>query len=718
MKTHSNWKRALLVGGAFFAVICSAATTGYKYDALGRLRQVNHDNGTVTKYTLDAAGNRMLVEESLSTAAPSSLTVPSSSYTGNYSVSWTAGGTVSSYELWESTSSTFATSTRVYVGGGTSHSLAGHTDGIYYYRVRGCNGSACTTYTTGPNSTTVTLTPGVPPPPSVPASSTTGSYAVSWGAASGTVTSYRLYEANNASFSGEVLVNPADATRIRNISGKGNGSYYYRVAACNGPACSTYTAGANAAVVTLPPGAPPAPSVPASSVTGNYTVSWTAASGTVTSYRLYEATNASFSGEVLVSPTDASLGRNISGKGNGTYYYRVAACNGNACSAQTPGSNAAVVTLPPSTPAAPSVPASSNTGSYPVSWSAPSGTVTSYRLYEATNASFSGEVQVGPTDATLSRSISGKGNGSYYYRVVACNGPGCSSASPGAGPVEVALPPGIPSSISVPASPDYDGIYTISWTAGTGSATEFRLEEATNSSFSGATVVQGNLSTSFSTASSARGNGTFYYRVRACYSQSCSPWTGTSSVRVARTPSLPGAPTLPATLTIGNYFVNWTASPSSVVTNYELYEANNPSYTGETRVDNDNILGTNISGRPNGTYYYRVRACNEGNCSNFVNAVNSIVITSPIPPQPLQQYISKQEGYCSWTVNWQLVDGATYYRIRPLQGFNDLDTSGPTTSYTYSFCGVSNYSGNPNDYRPKTLKACNANGCSLSTDVP
>jgi YD repeat-containing protein len=144
-------QRILAVLTIVLATAGVAATTGYQYDALGRLVQVTHNNGNVTTYTIDATGNRTQVDELLPLAAPTQLNVPQTSNTGNYSLSWSGGGSVPSYELYESTSSSFTTQTRVYQGAGTNVSISGHGAGTFYYRVRGCNGSACTAYRNGGN---------------------------------------------------------------------------------------------------------------------------------------------------------------------------------------------------------------------------------------------------------------------------------------------------------------------------------------------------------------------------------------------------------------------------------------------------------------------------------------------------------------------------------------------------------------------------------------
>jgi YD repeat-containing protein len=93
----------------------------------------------------------------------------------------------------------------------------------------------------------------VTPPASitVPTSNTTGSYSISWGASTGTVIAYKLYEATNPGFSGQTQVYGGTALSA-SVTGRSSGTYYYRVTACVDTTCSGYRTGANPVTVVRP----------------------------------------------------------------------------------------------------------------------------------------------------------------------------------------------------------------------------------------------------------------------------------------------------------------------------------------------------------------------------------------------------------------------------------------------------------------------------------
>ena len=226
-----------LVGGT--SAVAFADTVNYEYDALGRLKKVTHSDGSVVSYSLDAAGNRTEVASGTPPGIPASITVPASSSTGTYTVSWgTATGTLTAYELYEATNSSFSGQVQVYSGTGTSRQISGKGNGTYYYRVRACDGSICGGYRTGSNPTVVTLS--VPAPPASitgPSMNTTGNYTISWSSSSG-ATRYELWESIN----GGAFAKVHDGTATsKSFSNKPNGEYQYRAKACNANGCSGYS---------------------------------------------------------------------------------------------------------------------------------------------------------------------------------------------------------------------------------------------------------------------------------------------------------------------------------------------------------------------------------------------------------------------------------------------------------------------------------------------
>ena len=220
-------------------VTALADTVNYEYDALGRLKEVRYADGSFVSYALDAAGNRTEVSSGTPPGIPASITVPSSSSTGSYTISWgVASGTLTAYELYEAANSGFSGQVQVYSGTGTSKQISGKGNGTYYYRVRACYASMCSGYRTGANPTVVSL--GVPAAPasiSGPSMNTTGNYTISWSSSTG-ATRYELWESVfGSSFS---KVHDGTATS-KSFSNKPNGEYEYKAKACNAVGCSGFS---------------------------------------------------------------------------------------------------------------------------------------------------------------------------------------------------------------------------------------------------------------------------------------------------------------------------------------------------------------------------------------------------------------------------------------------------------------------------------------------
>jgi hypothetical protein len=556
-------------------------------------------------------------------AAPASVSVPSQSATGSYTVSWSSSATATSYQVQEANNSSFTGAVQVYTGANLSYPVTGKTTGTWYYQVRATNASGSSGYTPGGNG--CQIVPPAAPTISVPTSSATGNYPVTWSSSTG-ATSYDLEEDTSSSF-----LNPVNVYTGANLSypvtGKTSGTYWYRVRATGVAGSSAWTPSANGCQI-VPPAAPLTITVPPTSPTGIYTVVWSSSTG-ATSYDLEEDTSSSFS-----NPTNAYTGANttfpVSGKSSGTYWYRVRATNGAGSSVWTPSANGCQI-VPPAAPVPLTVPASSSTGTYGVSWGSASGAVT-YELEEDTTSAFSAPTRVSSAASTSWTAV-GKANGTYYYRVRSVNGAGQSGwTTDTVGCLVSLVAPGAPASVTVPVSSS-TGSYGVSWSAATG-ANRYEVEEATDAGFAtAASVYVGGLT---ALPVSGKANGTYWYRVRAGNAAGWSGWTaGLNGCTVGLAlPAAPASITVPATSSTGNYAVTWTAGTGAL--RYELEESQDAGFAGATQAYRGPSLSYTAVGRAAGTYWYRVRAENATGSSAWTPGANGCVVSLTSPGLAVQ----------------------------------------------------------------------------------
>ncbi|QSX36522.1 fibronectin type III domain-containing protein [Shewanella sedimentimangrovi] len=124
---------------------------------------------------------------------------------------------------------------------------------------------------------------------------------------------------------------------------------------------------------------------------------------------------------------------------------------------------------------------------------------------------------------------------------------------------------------------------------------------------------------------SSRNNRIYYYRIKACSSSACSAYS--SSLIVA---SPPYAPQISSNYQAGQagYTINWTPVSGDIVTSYQFQE--NPFGRGWSATTGLGLTTSKAyqSMLP-GTYYHRVRACNDSGCGLWSNST-SVIIPSPI----------------------------------------------------------------------------------------
>jgi hypothetical protein len=317
-------------------------------------------------------------------------------------------------------------------------------------------------------------------------------------------------------------------------------------------------------------------------------------------------------------------------------------------------------------------------GSYTVSWTEqPSRLADTYTLQEATNSAFTSDVREVCTTASQSCNVTGRSEGSYYYRVRGHNTWGYGEYS--AVRSVAVLPPATPS-INPIANADGDGDYTVSWTTAA-RASSYVLQEDTDPDFSGPTNVYQGPNTSWNaTGKKAR---TYYYRLRAHNPIGHSKWSSSRGVTVLP----PGTPNLAP---IGNadqdqdYTVGWNATARA--TSYKLQQDTDPGFGSPQTVYQGSARSWNALGKTPDTYYYRVRAIGSTGQSGWST-------TRHITIHPL---------FVGLELRWDgsgYVRGSEYYNI----GYHiERDCDGLTAPDTIRCQSHSWYAPNPLDFESES----------------
>ena len=524
---------------------------------------------------------------------PATFTVPATASSGSYTVSWSAVSAATRYTLQEKTGSgawqTVQDTTAL------SRAFSGKTDNTYSYRVRSCNTTGCSSFSTT-KAVFVLRVPAAPGAISAPATDTDGAFSLSWGASSGTAATYQLQEQRNGG-AWSTLQNTAATAAT--LSGKPDGSYGYRVRGCNASGCSGWTAVKTVQVARVPGAPANIAGAPAENADGNYTVSWAPAGGTVSYYELQEAVGTAGWSTVY---SGAARSRGFSGKIMGNYRYRVRACNQvgsfSACSNYVQSNLVTVALLILSAPA-------TSTGSYTVSWSGNGPAGSQLWLQESVNG---GSWLTVYTGTNSSVAFSQKPSGDYSYRVVqnVCNiiVTGCLQWPLG-NSATVSVVPAAPGSLSGPAT-DNDGSYTLSWSASPSVVDRYILRERP----AGGNWWTRYTGSSLSAAVSGQGDGTYDYQVQACSGTYCSAWSAQRTTVVALSPSPPSSLSLaPAVSSNGSLNLSWPAAGGQV-TRYRLQQQINAGSWADVAGYGGTLLSHGVDGLGNGNYTYRVQACN------------------------------------------------------------------------------------------------------------
>ena len=278
-------------------------------------------------------------------------------------------------------------------------------------------------------------------------------------------------------------------------------------------------------------------------------------------------------------------------------------------------------------------------------------------------------------------------------------------------------PPPSASTLSDPGSSlPSPATYTVSWSSVSG-ATSYKIQEATNSSFTSGLQEYTTSSNSRSFSHTVTTTTTYYYRVAAVDDCGQSGWSSMVDVIVSVC-VLPSAPilsdpgsSLPSPAT---YTVSW--SSVSGATGYKVQQATSPDFSGALEITKyGNSIDVSVIANVTTTYYYRVAAfnsCGQGSWSNTVDMI--VVYSCPVPSAPnLSDPGSSLTSPATYTVSWSSVSGATSYKIQEAtnasftSGLQEYTTSSTSRSFSHTVTTTTTYY-----YRVAAVNSCGQGGWS------
>ncbi|MCX2782105.1 hypothetical protein OQJ46_03760 [Microbulbifer thermotolerans] len=544
---------------------------------------------------------------------------------------------------------------------------------------------------------THTVTVSIPKPGaiSLESNNTSGSYKVSWGAASGSPSRYQLLERKDGG--NWSLVHEA-VGRSKSFSGKSTGKYEYRVRACYS-GCSSYTSTKSIIVVRTPSTV----SVPSSSTNGSVTISWSNVSG-ASSYKLEEQKNGGSWTQVY---SGAAKSKVLSGRSTGTYKYRVAAVD-NGMTGAWKVSNNVIVSRAPGVPSGFSVPESSTTGIFDISWSSVAGA----DKYQIEQSGVSGGTW---SQASTSKNYIKTLNGAYSYRVRACSTysglESCGSWT-SKKTVQINMPRLFVQSVSKEGKVKL--VANTNWQY----AEKCELHRD-NKLISSRIFNQGDTYTDTLNAS---GTYSYTYRCQRCLLgdfPSCAEpdpvgFASTSATVVIK----PSTPSLSASgsESYNGKMIFHSDSSGPIDSVRWQKRLKDSSWPNEDSYQIASGHEFNVSGLSDGTWQFRVKNCNTSGCSdNWSNIATVTVWNQPIPSSPVLDPL-QNDNDGKYTLKWTDLNSEYVYKYEVRENGHLIktltsDSSNPNTPSTYS----------PPVREDGTFKyvitACNLNGCTSGNEI-
>lgn len=220
----------------------------------------------------------------------------------------------------------------------------------------------------------------------------------------------------------------------------------------------------------------------------------------------------------------------------------------------------------------------------------------------------------------------------------------------------------LPPITCVPAAPDsltaglISATVMLNWNPVPG-ATSYAIYEGTAAGAEGASPVATSTNTN-TLIKNLAGGKTYYFTVKAVNSAGSSAASNEASVAVPVPPAAPAS--LVATAGNGAATLSWKASTGA--SSYEVFQGTAAGAEGTVPVQSVSGTSATVSGLKNGsTYYFTVKAVNNGGTSGASNEAKVTLATAPATPASVTAVTGSQAT--SITVSWSAVSGAAAYNV-------------------------------------------------------
>ena len=556
-------------------------------------------------------------------------------------------------------------------------------DGHYRYLVLACNEFKCS----DPSdyaSTTLLKIPEEPNKPALPAESE-GAFLIDLSYGDGRVESIQLQQSINggvweqapiSSYQDKPISIALTRSAYVNDGTDTLAKYKFRVAACNSSGCSDFSVPSDEITI-LPPGTPAGFTALVSEFDrivdsagnyllvdsdGSYSLEWQDIGNIISqgvehiiSYKLEDSIDNGQTWRPINLNDDSVNSHQISEDTEGVYTYRLRACLGViGCGAWSHNLQVRVA-FEPEMVTELTAPLTSTSLSYDLSWSEPSGNITRYQLER------NGQIyEMNLTALTYAETV--LGDGLYEYRVRACNYLVCSSNWSSLKATEVLRTPTAPQFLGGDSQNNSTGHAWIYWTEPTSGRVDFyqiKTSHSPHDSWDNPMHVGDVFEYTFTGA-----DGEYHFNVRACNrfangDHNCGAASTEHSVTLLNTPEAPtGIRLFDIDSANGSFKLGWEA-PEAVTDYYELLE------NGQASVGNLTQTQFHVTGKSDGTYRYRVRACNSTGCSGYSETEVSVDIQRT--PGVVTNLRGGQTGrHNERTLTWKAptIGTVTHYNIR------------------------------------------------------